>query len=53
LISEGIKLRPGKPSAIYFPELEDWIPVDDCFVRLDPKVKDKWGLPVARAGASI
>jgi len=26
----------------------DWMPVDDCFVRLDPQVKDKWGLPVAR-----
>ncbi len=26
----------------------DWLPNDDCFVTLDPKVKDKWGLPVAR-----
>jgi choline dehydrogenase-like flavoprotein len=26
----------------------DWIPVDDCFVSLDPEVRDKWGLPVAR-----
>lgn len=26
----------------------DWMPVDDCFIRLDPQVKDKWGLPVAR-----
>lgn len=26
----------------------DWLPTDDCFVALDPKVKDKWGLPVAR-----
>jgi choline dehydrogenase-like flavoprotein len=26
----------------------DWMPVDDCFVSLDPRVKDKWGLPVAR-----
>jgi len=26
----------------------DWTPVDDCFVRLDPREKDKWGLPVAR-----
>ena len=26
----------------------DWLPVDDCRVTLDPEVKDKWGLPVAR-----
>ena len=26
----------------------DWTPVDDCFVSLDPIVKDKWGMPVAR-----
>lgn len=26
----------------------DWLPTDDCFVSLDPKVKDKWGTPVAR-----
>lgn len=27
----------------------DWLPHDDCFVTLDPNVKDKWGLPAARA----
>ncbi|MBI2970562.1 MAG: oxidoreductase, partial [Gammaproteobacteria bacterium] len=26
----------------------DWLPTDDCFVTLDRKVKDKWGVPVAR-----
>ncbi len=26
----------------------DWTPTDDCFVTLDPEVKDKWGAPVAR-----
>jgi choline dehydrogenase-like flavoprotein len=26
----------------------DWNPVDDCFVSLDPEVRDKWGIPVAR-----
>ena len=26
----------------------DWLPNDDCFVTLDPKLKDKWGLHVAR-----
>lgn len=27
----------------------DWLPHDDCFVRLDPKEKDKYGMPVGRA----
>ena len=31
-----------------FEVFADWLPVDDCFVALDPKVKDKWGSPVAR-----
>ena len=26
----------------------DWLPTDDCFVTLDPAVKDRWGKPVAR-----
>ncbi len=26
----------------------DWLPVPECHVALDPGVKDKWGLPVAR-----
>lgn len=26
----------------------DWLPNPDCRVTLDPEVKDKWGLPVAR-----
>lgn len=31
----------------------DWLPTDNCFVRLDSGVKDKWGQPVAsvRIGA--
>ncbi len=26
----------------------DWLPIDDCFVSLDEKIKDKWGMPVAK-----
>lgn len=26
----------------------DWLPNDNCFVSLDPNVKDRFGLPVAR-----
>ena len=26
----------------------DWLPNDNCYVTLDPKIKDKWGSPVAR-----
>lgn len=26
----------------------DWLPNDDCYVALDPVVKDRWGMPVAR-----
>ena len=27
----------------------DWLPNENSFVKLDPKVKDKYGMPVARA----
>lgn len=33
---------------IRFEIFNDWLPTDNCFVTLDPKVKDKWGNPVAR-----
>lgn len=31
-----------------FEVFNDWLPVDDCQVTLDPKVRDRWGDPVAR-----
>ena len=33
---------------IIFEVFNDWLPTDDCFVTLDPGVKDRWGTPVAR-----
>ena len=31
-----------------FEVFNDWLPTDNCFITLDPNVKDKWGNPVAR-----
>lgn len=33
---------------LIFEVFNDWLPTDDCFVTLDPAVKDRWGTPVAR-----
>jgi len=33
---------------LLFEVFSDWLPTDDCFVSLDPAVKDKWGSAVAR-----
>lgn len=33
---------------ITFEIFNDWLPHDNCFVSLDPKVVDRWGDPVAR-----
>lgn len=33
---------------ISFEVFNDWLPTDNCFVTLDPHVKDKWGDSVAR-----
>jgi len=37
-----------KQRRLKFEIFADWLPTDDCFVSLDPEVKDKWGDPVAR-----
>ena len=31
-----------------FEVFNDWLPTDDCFVSLDPNIKDRWGSPVAK-----
>ncbi len=31
----------------------DWLPIDDCFVSLDPKRKDKWGSPLGRVRVAV
>ncbi|MEE8386951.1 MAG: GMC family oxidoreductase [Acidiferrobacterales bacterium] len=59
-IREGGRLLWGKPlkrklerhfkdgKYIKIEAFCDWLPNADCHVTLDPKVKDKWGLPAAR-----
>lgn len=34
--------------SIRFEIFNDWLPNDNCFVSLDPKYKDKYGMPVGR-----
>ncbi len=34
--------------AVFFEAFHDFLPNDRTFVELDPEVRDKWGLPVAR-----
>ncbi len=31
-----------------FEIFNDWLPIHDCFVSIDPTVKDRWGVPVAK-----
>ncbi len=33
---------------VAFEVFNDWLPNDNCFVSLDPLIRDKWGLPVAK-----
>lgn len=56
----GNKLRWGKAlgtalverftegKSIRFELFNDWLPTDDCFVSLDPKREDKYGMPVGK-----
>lgn len=34
--------------SIRFEIFNDWLPNDDCFVSLDPRYKDKYGMPVGK-----
>lgn len=57
---DGDQLLWGKPfkrklekwfttdRTLKFEVFNDWLPTDDCFVSLDPEIKDRWGTPVAR-----
>ena len=37
-----------KRRKLTFEVFNDWLPNDNCFVTLDKKVKDRWGVPVAK-----
>jgi choline dehydrogenase-like flavoprotein len=47
-LKDRVKAYFNEARYLRFEAFCDWSPVDDCFVTLDPKEKDKWGLPVAR-----
>jgi len=37
-----------KQRKLTFEVFNDWLPNDNCFVEVDSKVKDRWGVPVAK-----
>ncbi|NNG14813.1 MAG: GMC family oxidoreductase, partial [Gammaproteobacteria bacterium] len=46
VLQDKLKLAMTETQTLRFEVFCDWLPTDDCFVSLDPKVKDKWGTPV-------
>lgn len=47
-LKEKLKNYFTKQRRLKFEVFADWLPTDNCFISLDPKVTDKWGDPVAR-----
>ena len=47
-LKEKLKDYFTKQRRLKFEIFADWLPTDNCFVTLDPDVKDKWGDSVAR-----
>ncbi|HFS66863.1 MAG TPA: GMC family oxidoreductase [Flavobacteriia bacterium] len=45
---QQLKFYFTRQRRLNFEVFADWLPTDNCFVTLDPKVKDKWQDPVAR-----
>ena len=45
---QQLKFYFTRQRRLNFEVFADWLPTDNCFVTLDPKVKDKWNDPVAR-----
>lgn len=47
-LKQKIKKEFTGSKTLRFEVFNDWLPTDNCFVELDPEVKDKWGDPVAK-----
>ncbi|MDH5764510.1 MAG: GMC family oxidoreductase [Gammaproteobacteria bacterium] len=47
-LKQQLKATFTEAQYLRFEVFNDWLPTDNCFVSLDPKVKDKWGSPVAK-----
>lgn len=47
-LKEKLKNYFTRQRRLRFEVFADWLPNDNCFVSLDPEVKDKWGDPVTR-----
>lgn len=47
-LKDKLKAAFTESQTLRFEVFCDWLPNDNCFVSLDPKVRDKWGSPVAR-----
>lgn len=46
-LKKKLKYYFNNVKKLKFEVFADWLPTDNCFVTLDPEVKDKWGDPVA------
>jgi len=47
-LKQNLKQEFTTYRTLRFEVFNDWLPTDDCFVTLDPEVKDKWNDPVAK-----
>jgi len=47
-LGEKVVKRFSEQKSIRFEIFNDWLPNDDCFVSLDKKYKDKYGMPVGK-----
>ena len=48
MLKSKLKQHFTEALSLRYETFVDWLPTDDCFVTLDGKVKDKWGMPVAK-----
>ncbi len=47
-LKKRIKSHFSDSRYLKFETFCDWLPNENCYVTLDPKIKDKWGSPVAK-----
>ena len=47
-LSKKLKHAFMRSRVVTFEVFNDWMPTDRCFVSVDERVKDKWGIPVGR-----
>ena len=47
-LQKRLRYRLSQSKRIRFEVFNDWLPTDECFISVDPKKRDRYGMPVGK-----